>query len=203
MVKQVTFKQHKNFFKNDSEECGAQSLVLKDRSKDDIVVKSWTQRNGQLWGFLLPEQLLNLCKKNNGMYEIISDFPHKVYFDIDMKVEKLYEKKEQLDCMNHMIDTVNIFFPDAHCAISGSYTDTKVSFHIILQNYMIYNLEDRETMKIITSHIKNDLNIPFDNAVYTKNRPFKCINQSKPHDTRIQSILLDDNWKNHLITCYN
>lgn len=202
MVKQVTFKQHKNFFKNDSEECGAQSLVLKDRSKDDIVVKSWTQRNGQLWGFLLPEQLLNLCKKNNGMYEIISDFPHKVYFDIDMKVEKLYEKKEQLDCMNHMIDTVNIFFPDAHCAISGSYTDTKVSFHIILQNYMIYNLEDRETMKIITSHIKNDLNIPFDNAVYTKNRPFKCINQSKPHDTRIQSILLDDNWKNHLITCF-
>lgn len=202
MVKQITFKKHINFYKNDSDECGAQAHAIKTRGKDEIVVKSWTQRNGQLWGFVSPEQLLNLCYKNNGMYEIISDFPHKVYFDIDMKVDKLYDEKEQVDTMNSMINTINKFFPDAHCAVSGSYTETKVSFHITLQNYMIYNLEDRETMKVITSHIKNDLNIPFDNAVYTKNRTFKCINQSKPKDDRIQSILLDDNWKNHMITCF-
>lgn len=202
MVKQITFRKHPNFFKNDDEECGSQAHAIKTRGKDDIIVKSWTKKTGQVWGFVSPEQLLNLCKKNNGMYEIISDFPHKVYFDIDMKVDKLYDEKEQLDCMNIMIDTVNKFFPDAQCAVSGSYTETKVSFHIILQNYMIYNLEDRETMKIITSHIKNELSIPFDNAVYTKNRPFKCINQSKPNDNRIQSILLDDNWKHHMITCF-
>lgn len=203
MVKQITFKKQPNFFKNDSDECGSQAHAIKTRGKNDIVVKSWTQRIGQIWGYVTPEKLLELCKKNNGMYEIISDFPHKVYFDIDKPVDRLYDTEEQQQCMNEMIDVIKQFFPDAKCAVSGSYTEYKVSYHITLQNYMIYNLEDRETMKVIVNYIKKDLNKPFDVAVYTKNRPFKCINQSKPREEdRIQRILLDDNSKNHMITCF-
>lgn len=202
MVKQIKFRTQPNFFRNDSEECGAQALALKTRGKNDIVVKTWTQKIGQLWGFVSPDKLILLCEKNNGMYEIISDFPHKVYFDIDKKVDKLYTDDEQQEHMNKMISIINNIFPDAKCAVSGSYTDEKVSYHIILQNYMIYNLEDRETMKVIIDYIKKEYDPSFDNAVYSKNRPMKCINQSKPKENRIQGILYDENWKNHFITCY-
>lgn len=202
MVKQITFRKQPNFFKNNTEEYGAQALAIKTRGKNDIVVKSWTQKIGQIWGFVSPDKLIDLCQKNNGMYEIISDFPHKVYFDIDKKVDKLYNDEEQQEYMNKMINIINSIFPDAKCAVSGSYTSEKVSYHIILQNYMIYNLEDRETMKVIVNYIKNEYDAPFDNSVYSKNRPFKCINQSKPKENRIQGILFDENWKNHFITCY-
>lgn len=202
MVKQITFRKQPNFYKNNSDEYGAQAHVIKHRGNDDIVVKSWTKREGQIWGFVTPDKLLDLCKKNNGMYEIICDFPHKVYFDIDKSVDRLYDTEEQQQNMNEIIDVIKNFFPDAKCAVSGSYTDYKISYHITLQNYMIYNLDDRETMKVIVNYINKELKKPFDYKVYTKNRQFKCINQTKPNDDRIQSILLDENWKNHFITCY-
>ena len=134
MVKQIVFKKQPNFYKNDSDECGAQAHAIKHRGKDDIVVKSWTKKIGQIWGFITPDKLLDLCKKNNGMYEIISDFPHKVYFDIDKPVDRLYNTEEQQQSMNETIDIIKQIFSDAKCAVSGSYTDYKVSYHITLHH---------------------------------------------------------------------
>ena len=42
----------------------------------------------------------------------------------------------------------------------------------------------------------------FDTKVYTNNRNMKTINQSKQDDSRIQTIIEDDEPKNHLITCF-
>ncbi len=85
-------------------------------------------------------------------------------------------------------------------SISGYEIENKNSYHIILNNYIINNVEEREKLKIIVKYF-NSLNSNFDWKVYTKNRNMKSINQSK-RGKEIQKIIEDSNYKNHLITFF-
>ena len=191
-VQQIT-EWKTTFFKNVTKEGGAMNYAIKQAPKDNIIIHSQTVKSGRMWGFTTPLKFLKLIEKNKGLYEVITQFPHKLYFDIDGD-----DKCPDLETIKNIITR---FFPDAKMAVSGSKTETKISYHIIVSNYHIHNEEERTYIKTIVKHINTTVNDAFDWKVYTKNRNMKCINQSKD-DKRVQSIIEGEDYKNHLITCF-
>jgi len=190
-----------DFFKNDDENGGAMAEAIKQCPEGQIVIHSQTKKNGRMWGYIKPEQFVDMIKSNYGLYEVISKFPHKVYFDIDGKCERQHTEEEFKDWISATVDHILPFFPNAEIAVSGSNTETKKSIHIVLQNYIIRDEEDRQKMKILVKHIRENIDLEFDHTVYTKNRNMKIINQSK-EDGRVQEIIMDSNFKAHCITCF-
>ena len=181
------------FFKNKSENGGAMAKAIEEAKQTDIILHSDTQKNGRMWGYTQPLKLSELIKKNNGIYEVITKFPHKVYFDVD--------GKEDCPDLAKLKEIINEYFPNAQMAISGSITDIKKSYHITLSNYIIHNEEERIIIKTIVKHLSTKINDCFDWKVYTKNRNMKCINQSK-RDGRVQELIEDEDLRHHLITCF-
>ena len=76
------------WLKNDSENGGTMELVIQSKADDHIILHSKTKKNGRMWSSDTPEQLLKVCNKDNGIYEVLSHFPQKVYFDIDCKTKQ-------------------------------------------------------------------------------------------------------------------
>jgi hypothetical protein len=121
MKKHIEFKtlttKNINWLKNASEKGGAQQIVINSRPENNLVVSSITHE-GRKWADVEPQQLKQLLKKDNGIYEIICQYPFKIYFDIDGK-----------DKPNNYYDTItkkiNELFTDADIAISGSETALK------------------------------------------------------------------------------
>jgi len=184
------------FFKNISENGGAMAEAINTHDKaNDIIIHSDTQKHGRIWGYTQPLKLLELIKGNKGIYEVITAYPHKLYFDIDKKgdVSETF--------LNDIKEVINKFFPNADLAVSGSITPEKVSYHIISNNYTIHNSEEREYVKQIIKHLCETVDDSFDWKVYTKNRNMKCINQSK-RDGRVQEIVENEDYRRHLITCF-
>jgi hypothetical protein len=183
------------WLKNASENGGAMKMVIDSVTPNNIILNSVTKKLGRLWTDTTPENLLQLTSKDNGIYEDLSFSPHKVHFDID------YKGNHDTNLLKCLKDGINEIFIDAEFAISGSITDAKTSYHIILSNYIISNENDRQIMKGITRYLNENISTSFDIKVYTKNRNMKVINQSKG-DGRIQKIIENDDNKCHLITCY-
>ena len=131
------------FYKNMSAEGGALKQAINNKPSDHVIVHSQTQKYGRMWGFTNNLSLLKLLEKNHGIYEVMTTFPFKVYFDIDKKVGgngNEYLAKIKKD--------IQIYFPHCEFAVSGSITDEKTSFHIVLNNYMIHNEEERNHVKM-------------------------------------------------------
>lgn len=200
MVKSIKFLK-KNWFKNDNENGGAQNQAISQKAHDEIVIHSQTKKNGRCWTHSTPEFLLNAVEKNNGIYEVITSFPHKLYFDIDKKIDTPLSHDDYTSYIDSVIQIIKKYFPNAECAVSGSNAETKVSLHIILNNYIISNENEREAIKLLVIHIHETESPDFDKKVYTKNRNMKCINQSKD-DGRIQQICFPQDFKKHMITCF-
>lgn len=193
MVKSLTAWGY-TFFKNDDDNGGAQAQAISNSfSRENVVLCSQTQKHGRMWGAVPPNVALKLILKNRGLYEIITKFPHKVYFDIDSK-----DGKCDISTLKQIIIK---YFPDAQFAISGSITDEKTSYHITLQNYVIHDENERTYVKNVVEYIHQHEDCSFDTKVYTKNRLMKCINQSKL-DGRVQEIIENDDYKAHIITHY-
>lgn len=193
MVKETVAWKHK-WYKNDNGNGGAMMKTIKECPIENIVIHSQTVKNGRMWTHVLPEQLLTLQKSNKGLYEVIHRYPHKLYFDID-------NLKESDDLfLSNIKEQISNIFPGIEMAISGSITPEKTSYHIVAQNYMIRNDDERNTIKNVVKHLAH-LNNAFDWKVYTPNRNMKCHGQSKD-DGRVQSIIENDDWKAHCITCY-
>ena len=72
--------------KNASEECGAQTKVIEESHSENMVVKSWTKKHGQMWVSCKPEKCMQLLESNIGLYEVLCKFPQKVYFDIEAQL---------------------------------------------------------------------------------------------------------------------
>lgn len=192
MVKQVKVLKH-NWFKNNDANGGAQSQALKALPTEHIAVHSLTESYGRMWSAMTPEAYLLLLKKNYGLYEIITRFPHKVYFDID-------KKGRDEDLLTQVTEELSLYFPGVEWAVSGSITDIKTSYHLVAQNYTIGSEEDRTAIQIVASLLRTT-NEYYDNKVYTKNRLMKSIGQSKP-DGRVQEIIENNDWRAHLITAF-
>jgi len=192
MVKQITFLKT-NWYKNDDDIGGALKESLKNKQSDEVSVLSHTKKHGRCWGNITTTKLLELVEKNNGIYEIITSFPMKAYFDID-------KKGDDTNLLNKIKILILQYFPNAEFAISGSITSEKTSYHIILTNYIIHNIDEHVYFKNIVKYLYT-LDDSFDVKVYTSNRNMKCINQSK-EDGRVQTIIENQDYKQHFITCY-
>lgn len=183
-----------NWTQNNSDDGGAMKKVNDELLENQTTALIIQKKNGRAWAGLSKEDLLRISSKDIGLYEVITKYPHKVYFDIDAdnKDYNIYDK---------IIPKINELFPDADMAISGSVSDVRQSYHIVLNNFTIDNIEDRETIKALVNHLKTTFDDSFDNVVYSKNRNMKCINQSKG-DARIQKIILNSDATKHFITTY-
>jgi hypothetical protein len=184
-------------FKNDDEKGGAMKKCIEKCPPNNIVFHINHPKNGRSWCYTTPDNLLHLLTKNNYIYEVLTQYPLKVYFDYDLS--GVEPQAVTLDQIKQIIEK---YFPNAQYAISGSITEYKISYHIILTNYILYNKDDLLILKHIVTYIHNTEDTSFDHTVYTKNRNMKAINQSKP-DERIQEIIENIDYKSHLITCFH
>lgn len=171
----------------------AEATVIRDCPADCVVILSHTEKNGRIWTAVKPNRLLELVCENKGIYEVITKFPHKVYFDIDKKGgdEGYLEKIKKI---------IQRYFAGCEFAVSGSITEEKTSYHIILPNYVIHNKEEQLYMKHLTKYIKDNEDDGFDWVVYRKGN-MKCVNQGKK-DGRIQAIVENPDLKKHMISCF-
>ena len=121
----------KNWLKNITNSGGAQNEVIKNKASTDLIIHCQNQDHGRMWCCMTEDELLENTKKNNGLYEVITTYPHKVYFDIDN------DGKPEEGFYNKIVDKITELFPNPDIAISGSITENKTSYHIILNNYLI------------------------------------------------------------------
>lgn len=185
-----------NGFRNDDDKGGAMKKCIEKCPSDQIVFHINNPKNGRVWCYTTPDNLLQLLTKNNYIYEVLSQYPLKVFFDYD------FRGTSEAPVLPKIKEIIETYFPNAQYAISGSITEYKTSYHIILTNYIMYNKDDLLILKHIVTHIHNTYDKSFDQSVYTKNRNMKAINQSKP-DGRIQEIIENIDYKSHLITAFH
>ena len=193
MVKQVN-KLKQIWYKNDDEKGGSMQEAINNCKDTEIVVHSQTKKDGRMWGSMTPTKFINLLTKNNGIYEVITKFPHKLYFDID------HHSSSDENFLPRVKELITEYFPNIELAISGSITPDKTSYHIIAQNYVIHDDKERTQIKMAVKSLQAKCDA-FDWKVYTKNRNMKCINQSKD-DGRVQEIIENQDMKAHCITCF-
>ena len=183
------------WFKNiDTEKTDrADNYVISIKKRDDLVIKLHRMEKEHKWGIMTKTNFKKNLNKNNGFYEIVS-YPHKIYFDVDGKGET------PSNYMELVINSIKNIFDVSEMAISGSETTEKKSYHIVLNNYLIHNDEERETLKAINNYLKININ-GFDGAVYANKQQMKAANQAKP-DGRIQKIIFNDDIGKHIITSF-
>jgi hypothetical protein len=203
------------FYKNKTKEGAQRELIrflneegkINDASKlEGVMICKWNflskDKNPRYWYSHIPyNKLDNFLNDNNYLYEILSKYPKKIYFDLDIdrhKLETEDEFKKFKDLEQYKKEILD-YFPNANFSISGSYENDKISFHIILNNYIIRNEDELEFLKKIVSNI----GFPFDSKVYSKNKQFKFPNQQKKPDRQPQIIIEDENIFNHIITYMN
>ena len=193
------------WYRNDTPS-GALAQAVADCGKDEIVVHSHTNNHPRLYAHITPKQMLKLLETNKGIFECLSHYPKKVYFDIDCKRKEMGDKFNEYHTFNKeyledCCDIIGDHFRNADLAISGSITSDAISLHITLTNYVIQNKEQLEMMKHIVKEMKAK-EPTFDDKVYTRNRFMKAVNQTKPNDPRVQCIIKNHDMKEHLITCF-
>lgn len=200
----------------------AQTYINNSKSSNDVsVVAEKVPNQGWLWRNFDKDELVELLKQQNNLclFELIpnKNETRKVYFDIEKNFEETFdEKKGFQEFINKKIKTVKSFFKNADLAISGScgviekdnMLYKRASLHIIINNYLLNSYEDLLWLKQLVIHIKTYYDEDFDDKVYSKNRQFKMIGQSKREDKkkkrndRIQKIIMCDDIRKHLITQY-
>ena len=169
---------------------------LLDGIKDDEQILQMTNKHKQIMftKIKINEILPLIDTNNNNICEILHRYPKKIYFDVDGKDPK--------ECnLTSVKDIINKYFDNPKMTISGSETEEKHSYHIVLNDYIIQNEHQLIDLKNLVKHIKENDNKYFDDKVYTKNRAMKMINQSKP-DREKQIIIEDESKTNHFINTF-
>jgi hypothetical protein len=143
------------FFKNITDQGGAMQRAIDDANKQPgmLVIHSHTQKYGRAWGYTDADQFVRLMGENRGLYEVLSGYPKKMYFDVDKKHDTDSESLTPEEFLNQTKEHIRSVFPDAQMAVSGSYTETKWSLHLILSNYQIANEGELEVAKRIVKHM--------------------------------------------------
>jgi len=190
MFKNVSYKKI-NWLKNLTKG-GAQDEIIKNLKQDEICVHIMHQKHGRMWGTTNENHLITIMNKNIGLYEVLH-FKNKmkVYFDIDCEEDFEVNKIEVFK------NIILKYIPDCDFGISGSETEKKNSYHIVLNNYVFNSEVERENFKLFVINILYPENNGFDTKVYTMNRNMKIINQSKQGDPRVQEMIENPDYKKH------
>ena len=79
---------------------------------------------------LHSDDFLKIIQKNNSIYEVIYQFPHKVYFVIEAN-------NKNYDVCNRIIPKIKKLFSDCAITVSGLKSKTRQFYHIVIGNYLI------------------------------------------------------------------
>lgn len=193
--KSQTYKKIE-WLKNKSKDGGAMNEVIAKSKPEEMIVHIESKKLGRLWTAIEPDNIFKLLEKNINLYEVLATYPQKIHFDVDIN-ENL--QSNDLDLIKKIIYD---HIPDAELSISGSETETKHSYHIIVNNYVLNNEQEKLNFKMFVKNTLYPIHNGFDWKIYTNNRNMKMINQSKKDCVRVQTIIEDENIKNHIITSF-
>ena len=170
MFKQITLLKQSTFYENTTAG-GCMQHVISIKPLNHIAVVSaihTDKKNISKWGHVHPDIFIKMLKSNHHLYEIISDYPHKVYFDLDNgDVSELFSLEDQMSYTNNIVKIIESHFPISDIAISGSFTANKNSRHVILNNYLIHNEIEQNKLKQFVIFMKTKFK-SFDPNVYQK-----------------------------------
>lgn len=183
--------------------CTAQVKILTHKRPNNMVLariyKRYAKEGGafRTWTQCTPNMALNLIKQNNSLYEIVDQYPHKIYFDID----EPYIAGGSLNMNDYLpsyVAKIKNIFKNADLAISGDISTIKISFHIVIDNYLVRDEDEKKQL----IHIANFIGA--DNTVYSNNKLIKMLNQAKPppDHIRTQKPIYGDDPKKHIITAF-
>ena len=188
-----------NYLKYDWERgTGAQDRALKNKTETNRCLAFHLNKHGRGWTCAEECDLPGMIKKNRGLYEVLSSYPKKVYFDIDFHDPN--EDFDEEEYLGKVIKFIQSYFPDIEFVVSGSVTSKKASFHLVSTNYKIECEYQLNMMKIYARSMWNTYE-EIDVGVYSKNRQMKLPNQSKP-DKPVQAIIRGDDIRDHFITSF-
>ena len=160
----------------------------------------------RMWGIGSESELIKMTETNNHIFEVLlENNQKKVYFDIDIKPSEA--KGSFTEHLKECKKIIMSMFKQPNFQVSGSESESKFSYHIILSNYVFNN-----EFCLLKSFAEFYKDYGFDPSVFNKNKNMKCINQSKGFkqdnnkkwvkDPRIQSFIEgNQNHSKHLITC--
>lgn len=140
------------------------------------------------------DKMAKFLKKNSISHEIIDRTIHKFvkpYFDID--VDEFHDrfdeiKKDKKKFLNICCNTISNHFKckKKDMAISETLRDTKISYHIIIHNKQVNNIELEKYMKENVDEFKN---LYFDLSIYCKYQKFRFITCHKVKQTECNKAL--------------
>ena len=134
--------------KNASSANGAQDLLRHLQLPCEVLIKSWTRELGQMWALARKQNLPKLLEMNTGIYEVMTSYPRKVYFDIDKSFKHRPNEKRYLKQLLRMLKhhfKYALFSVSGFChKVDDNY---KVSFHIIINNYVMMNEDDEAKIR--------------------------------------------------------
>jgi hypothetical protein len=183
----------------------AQEKVLTHRQAGNVIIarisKKYANKEApkREWGQCTPNTLLSIIKNDKSLYEIIPEgvYPYKPYFDID---EPYIEGGSIVikDYLPQYLNKLNTIFKDADIAVCGNVSTKKISFHIVIHNYLIMNADEKQQLVHIANFMGSDM------SVYTKNSLMKLLNQAKPppDNMRTQRAIIGDDPRKHIITAF-
>ena len=156
--------------KNITKHGGAQQQLLDQIQPNEIIIKSVTKKHGQLWALIPKNKLIQLASSNHGIYEILISYPRKVYFDID----KITDQEPTDGCkiyLEHVLNKLSEYFQHAQYSVSGSCdnieaTKWKISFHIVINNYICNNENEFILLKELVKYLKINFDDAFDDKPY-------------------------------------
>jgi len=175
-----------------------QNNMIKDINNNDFLIKSFLKEGNKIrngWATINQKKLSDMLSINDYLQEVIYKYPCKLYFDIDGKDKNMIN-------LNKIKDLINKYFFNPKMAISGYENENKSSFHIVLPELLITDYDNLIRMKEMIKYINQQEQYNyFDEAVYTKNRCMKLINQSKiDAPNNIQKIIENSNYYDHIIS---
>jgi hypothetical protein len=146
-----------DFFKNGDENGAAVAEAIKTCSNEQAGIHSQAKKYDILWGCVKSEHFLKFIEFYCGLYEVITKFPHKVYFDIAEKTLKLMKstnifflKRENNNLMRFIFQLPNLLLVS----------------HLLLLKCSFISLN---------KHIRETMGNTCDHTVYRKTRDMKII----------------------------
>jgi len=137
-------------------------------------------------------EILPMIQDNKAYHEIVSSYPRRLYFDIDVKQGEKFN-------LNTLIQGIKDYISVDELNVYGYRTDSKQSYHITISNTYMNNDEDRLKFKDYVKFLKTKKPEIFgelgtsdslvDTRVYSVRQAFKCIYQSKPGDENKHDII--------------
>ncbi len=169
--------------------------ILQNKKK---IVCEWSKNNRRdffgfdEWKQVYPYFFANDRTKHVSLHEIITaENKVKPYFDIDAKIVADDFKFSDFDVMEEFRTALHSVYKiePANVLMSTSHSETKKSFHIVVNGYFVESVTHVHKMLAdISKHLVNEIKKYVDRSVYKPNQSFRTLWSVKSHADLRQMI---------------